>query len=201
MMKRLLFAILAAAIVCLVAPAVFAQSHTFHDPDHVQAGIFGEFYREGQSETNLAGVGARFSVHVVPLVQLEAEMSYDFNQVFTESFASGGGVTFQRTNMRRIDGLFGPKVQTNRGPVRLFLTAKGGATAFGFSTAPATIDTFFSSVSNLRLNDAIAEFYPGGGAEAFLGPIGLRFDVGDEMLFTNGVHHNLRVTFGPSIRF
>jgi len=202
-MKRLSFVIVAAAFVCVVPHRVRAQSSpAYHEGgDHVEAGIFGEFYREGQSGTNLGGVGARLSFNIVPLVQLEAESSYDFNQVFTEAFTSGGTVSFQRSNMRRVDGLFGPKIQTNRGPVRFFVTAKGGATAFGFSSAPATVGTFFSTVGNLRANDAIAEFYPGGGVEAFIGPIGLRLDAGDEMLFANGAHNNLRIAFGPSIRF
>jgi len=37
--------------------------------------------------------------------------------------------------------------------------------------------------------------------QAHLGPIGLRLDVGDEMYFNNGAHHNLRVAFGPVFRF
>jgi len=43
--------------------------------------------------------------------------------------------------------------------------------------------------------------YPGGGVEAFLGPIGLRLDVGDEIYFLNGAQNNLRVTFGPHFKF
>ena len=198
-MKRVCIVIIAAAFVCLFAPGAFAQTPAFHTAsDHVEAGVFGEFYRWDQTSTNLAGVGARLSFNVSPLVQLEGEMGYDFDQVFTEGFSDG---SIQRTNARRLDGLFGPKLQTNRGPVRLFLTAKGGATSFGFDPAPATIGTFFSTVGNLRASNVIAEFYPGGGAEAFWGPIGLRFDVGDEMYFASGVHHNLRLTFGPTIRF
>jgi len=197
-MKRPWFAIFPAAVLCFIfSPHAFAQSPAFHDSDHVEAGILGEFYQANQTDTHLGGVGARLSFNATPLVQLEAEMSYDFNQVFTENTSVG----FQRTDMRRIDGLFGPKLQTNRGPVRLFVTAKGGATSFGLSSAPATIGTFFSAVGNLRANNVIAEFYPGGGAEAFWGPIGLRFDVGDEMYFASGTHHNLRLTFGPTIRF
>ena len=37
--------------------------------------------------------------------------------------------------------------------------------------------------------------------EGTVGPIGLRLDVGDEMYFNNGTHHNLKVMFGPYIRF
>jgi hypothetical protein len=43
--------------------------------------------------------------------------------------------------------------------------------------------------------------YPGGGVEFFLGPIGIRMEVGDEIYFNDGAHNNLRATFGPQIRF
>jgi hypothetical protein len=43
--------------------------------------------------------------------------------------------------------------------------------------------------------------YWGGGLQGHLGPIGLRLDVGDEIYFNNGSHHNLRVAFGPVFRF
>jgi hypothetical protein len=56
-------------------------------------------------------------------------------------------------------------------------------------------------VGSIRSQDVSGVFYPGGGAEAFLGPIGFRLDVGDEIYFNDRAHHNLRVTFGPTIRF
>lgn len=200
-MKRLPTLFVIAAVVCLVAPGAFAQTPAYRSSgggDHVEGGIFGEFYRMDQADTNLGGVGARLSFNVAPILQLEAEMSYDFEAVFIENFPDG---SFQRTSTRRIDGLFGPKLQTNRGPFRFFVTAKGGATSFGFNPHGVTFGEFGSTVDNLRFRDAIAEFYPGGGVEAFLGPIGLRLDVGDEIYFTANPHHNLRVTFGPTIRF
>ncbi len=33
------------------------------------------------------------------------------------------------------------------------------------------------------------------------GPVGLRLDMGDEMYFNSGTHHNLRVAFGPFLTF
>ena len=72
---------------------------------------------------NLAGVGGRVSVNIAPIVQLEGEVAYDFSQAFTEGFTDNsvtpGTVTLVRTNTRVVHGLFGPKLQTNRGPVRL----------------------------------------------------------------------------------
>jgi hypothetical protein len=199
-MKRLWFAMLVVGSICLVPGSAFAQI-ALHEPDRVEVGVFGEFYRFDQAGVDLAGVGGRVSVNVTPLVQLEAEAGYDFSQVFTERFSNAFSTTVQTTGTRRLDGLFGPKVETNHGPVRFFLTAKGGATTFGFNPRPVTFGTFFSSVDSVRARDAIAEFYPGVGAEGFIGPIGLRVDVGDEMYFANNVYHNLRVTFGPAIRF
>jgi hypothetical protein len=70
-----------------------------------------------------------------------------------------------------------------------------------FDSRPANLNTFFSSVDNLRAKNVMAVFYPGGGVEGRVGPVGLRLDAGDEMYFNDGTHHNLRVAFGPYIRF
>lgn len=180
-------------------PGVFAQEIQ----DHVNVGVFGNFVRLNDGDLNLAGVGARLSFNILPIVQLEAESSYEFDQAFTEGFnntVSGTG-SIGRTDVRMLDGLFGPKIMTNKGPVRLFLTAKGGFTNFNISNSPATFNTVGDAFSNLRGSNVYGVFYPGGGAEAFWGPIGVRFDIGDEVYFNNGGHNNLRIAFGPTIRF
>ncbi len=179
-----------------LAPAALAQ-------DHGQVGIYGDYVRLSQTSTNMAGLGGRFAVNANRVLALEAEMSYDFEQAFTEGFTNTatGSVTLQRTNLRLLQGLFGPKLQTPRGPLRAFLTVKGGFINFRLDPRPATFATFASSVENLRSNDVSGVLYPGGGLEAHLGPLGLRLDVGDEIYFNNGAHHNLRVSFGPMIRF
>ena len=102
--------------------------------------------------------------------------------------------------MRILHGMVGPKLQTS-GPVRVFVTVKGGFTNFRFDPRPATFSTFTSSVDNLRAGNVNATFYPGGGVEAFLGPIGLRVDVGDEIIFAHGAHHNWRMPGGSLVKF
>jgi hypothetical protein len=180
-----------------IVPALPAQ-----DFNHGEVGAFADYFRLGQTGNNFVGIGGRAGVNVTSFVQFEAEMSYDFNQVFTEGFqnTSGGTATFASSNMRVLHGLFGPKIQT-KGPVKFFLTAKGGFVNFRFDPVPASFGTFTSSVDNLRTTSVSAAFYPGGGFEAYIGPVGLRLDVGDEMYFAGGTHHNLRISFGPQIRF
>jgi hypothetical protein len=194
--KRFVYLILALSS---VAPGACAQDWV----DHLNVGVYGNFFRLSDGDFNLAGVGARVSVNFAPAAQLEAESGYDFEQTLTQGFTNTatGSVTIQRTNVRLLDGMFGPKLQTNKGSVRLFVTAKGGFLHFNVSHSPATVSTFTGSFRELRANNVDGVFYPGGGAEAFWGPIGLRLDIGDEIFFDNGAHNNLRVAFGPTIRF
>jgi hypothetical protein len=191
-MKRTALVILLGA---WLAPAVFAQ-------DHVEIGAYGDYFRLSQTSTNLAGLGGRLGVSANRYVQFEGEMNYDFEQAFTEGFTDTGTgtVTLQRTNLRLLHGLFGPKLHT-RGPIQGFVTLKGGFINFRLDPRPATFDTFASSVENLRANDVSGVLYPGAGLEGDIGPLGLRLEVGDEMYFNQGTHHNVRVSFGPIIRF
>jgi hypothetical protein len=192
-MKRVFFVLLLAG---LMAPLGFAQ-------DHGQVGVYADYFRMGQTDQNFAGVGGRVGLNVSRYFGFEAEMNYDFDQAFTESFNQPGTglVVVDRSDLRILHGLFGPTFSTGHGPIRFFLTAKGGFVNFRFSNAPATIGTFISDVEGLRSNNWNGAFYPGGGVEGHIGPAGLRLDVGDEMYFNNGTHHNFRAAFGPMIRF
>jgi Outer membrane protein beta-barrel domain len=192
-MKRIAFLLLISSLG--VAPLVRAQNHA-------EVGAFVDYFKLGETSSNFVGLGGRAAFNVARNVQIEAEMSYDFNRVFTEGFTdnTSGAITTTNSNLRVLHGLFGPKFQTS-GPVRVFVTVKGGFTNFRFDPTPASFDTFTSSVTNLRTSNVDAALYPGGGVEAFLGPIGLRLEVGDEIIFVNGAHNNWKVSFGPQIRF
>lgn len=189
------FAIMLLAVAGLVlAPSLRAQ-------DHGEVGVFGELFRvHDANDLNLLGVGGRLSLNVHPNVALEAEGAYDFARSNTNNITDiNGNTTAFRTRFRATNGFFGPKFQLGtNSPVRAFLFAKGGFVRFGFSNAPVTFGNFPTGFSNTDINGA---FYPGGGVEFFLGPIGVRADAGDEIYFSNGAHNNLRLTFGPSIRF
>jgi hypothetical protein len=194
-MKRLFWVV----VCCIVmAPVTWAQ-----ESSHVEAGAFADYFRSNQTETNMFGVGGRLGFGILPHTKLEAEMAYDFNQEVNEGFTNtnGGTVTFTNTGVRVLHGLFGPKVDLGHGHFHPFLEAKGGFVNFMFNSRPAGFDTFASQVQGLRDNNWNGVFMPGGGVEGFVGPVGLRLDVADEMYFNNGTHHNLKVMFGPYIRF
>jgi hypothetical protein len=123
--------------------------------------------------------------------------------VFTEGFTNSGGgsVGFQNTGTRTLHGLFGPKLELGHSLFRPFLELKGGFVNYSFDARNASLNTFVSSVENLRSQNMNGVVMPGGGVEGMLGPVGVRLDVGDEMYFNHGTHHNLKVMFGPFVRF
>jgi hypothetical protein len=208
-MKRFLFFFLmTGGLIFAALPAARAQDSL----NHVELGIFGDYFRLGETRgpslagsgaTSFGGVGARLSINLSRRWQIEPEMNYDFAASFVEGFDGPSGTTagFSTSTLRILHGMIGPKFQSGGGAFRAFLTVKGGADNFMFSSAPVNFSTFTSSVSGLRTNNVVGVVYPGGGIEAYLGPIGIRLDVGDEIYFQNGAHNNLRITFGPSIRF
>jgi hypothetical protein len=171
--------------------------------DHLQVGAYGDYFRISQTKTNLAGLGARVGYKAFSHVMLEGEMSYDFQQAFTEGFTntSGGAVVFQNSNLKVLHGLFGPKIVAGHGAIRPFLMVKGGFVNFRLDPRPASFAGFVSSVDNLRANNVSGTLYPGAGLEGHIGPVGLRLEAGDEIYFAGGAHHNPRVAFGPFIRF
>lgn len=194
-MRRVLLLLIGVAV---IVPGLRAQ-----ELDHINLGVYADYFRSNQTGTNMAGLGGRVGVKVFPHVKLEGEVAYDFNQVFTEGFGdtSGGAVTFQNTGTRTLHGLFGPKLELGHSAFRPFLEVKGGFVNYSFDARNASFDTFVSSIQNLREQNMNAALMPGGGLEGRIGPLGLRLDVGDEMYFNHGTHHNLKVMFGPFVRF
>jgi hypothetical protein len=192
-MKRMLLML---CLGVLLVPCVRAQG------DHIEAGVFADYFRMSQTDNNYLGVGARVGYRVFPHVKLEGEMAYDFDQGFGElTTGTGGSIVVQNANIHILHGLFGPKVELGHGGLRPFVLVKGGFDKFFINSCPATFSCVSSQIANLRSSNVNGVIYPGGGFEAHLGPVGLRLEAGDEVYFASGTHHNLRMAFGPYIRF
>ena len=82
-----------------------------------------------------------------------------------------------------------------------FVTLKGGFIDFRLSPSLIPYSNVVSTVLGIRTSSLNATRYPGAGAEAILGPVGLRLEFGDAIYFNDGTHNNLRITFGPILRF
>jgi len=170
--------------------------------DRFQVGVYADYFRLSQTNTNMAGLGGRAGFRLLPHLMVEAEMSYDFDQAFTEHCLSTGcTVTVANSNLKVLHGLGGFKVIGGHHAIRPFLTLKGGFENFELSPRPASFSGFISSVQNLRANNVSGAVYPGAGLEGHLGPVGLRLEAGDEIYFAGGTHHNARLAFGPFLRF
>ena len=170
--------------------------------DHVEVGAFADYFHIGQSHPSLnyAGLGGRLAFNLSSSAQIEGEMAYDFERSYTNTFTNGITQQLVRSNTHVLHGLFGPKLQTGSGKVRLFVTGKAGVISFTTNTLnpPAGFRSALGAVGNGNSKFAV---YPGGGVEGFMGPLGLRLEVGDDIYFDHGARNNIRVTFGPSIRF
>lgn len=177
--------------------------------NHAEVGVFADYlhFTPGNRETNFVGVGGRFGLNVHPNLALEAEMSYDFARNFTTTYTTGSGAgattSFAVTSVRPLTGLFGPKLQFGTsGPFRGFVTGKLGFINFDTNTSGVVSgSTFTGAVDGVGGSGTHVAFYPGGGLEAFGGPIGFRAEVGDEIYLNSDVYNNLRVSAGPVLRF
>ena len=168
--------------------------------DHAEVGVFADYFRYGSDpHINFIGLGGRAGFNVHPNVQLEAEMAYDFKRNYTNTFTNGVSTQIVNASFRTLHGFFGPKFQTGSGAFRLFVTGKVGFDNFTINNQDAP--SGFVNTVGLTNGSTFFAVYPGGGFEAFAGVIGIRAEVGDDIYFNNGAHNNLRVTFGPQLRF
>ena len=170
----------------------------------VEAGIFLDYLGISQTSTNNFGLGARFGYSVHRDVLLEGEFAYDYGINFDEAYrniANGNLSAIERTSIGVTQVLIGPKLQPSGGGFRPYVTLKGGFVDFRLSPSLLPYSDVASTVFGLRTSSLNAAIYTAAGVEATLGPIGLRVEAGDEIYFNSGAHNNLRITFGPMLRF
>ena len=149
-------------------------------------------------------MGGRFGYRIHRDVMMEGEVAYDYGINFDEAYRNitNGDITaIERTSIGVTHGLFGPTLQLAKSGFRPFATLKGGFADFRLSPSLLPIGDVVSTVLGIRTSSLNVAIYPGVGVEASLGPVGLRLELGDEIYFNSGEHNNLRITFGPILRF
>ena len=170
----------------------------------VEVGVFLDYLSISQTNTNNFGVGGRLGYRIHHSVMMEGELAYDYGINFEEAYRNienGDIIAIGRTSIGVTHGLFGPTVQPAKGVFRPFATLKGGFVDFRLSPSLLPLNNVVSTILGIRTSSLNLAIYPGGGIEASLGPVGLRLELGDEIYFNHGGHNNLRVTFGPILRF
>jgi hypothetical protein len=170
----------------------------------VEAGLFLDYTDVSQTQTHNLGIGGRLGFRVHHDVMAEGELAYDYGVNFQEAYRNitdGNLTAIEKTSIGVTEGLFGPKLQRADGHLRPFVTLKGGFVDFRLSPSLIPYSGVTSAVLGIRDSNLNGAIYPGGGAAATLGPLGLRLEFGDLIYFNNGAHNNLRITFGPIVRF
>jgi hypothetical protein len=189
--------IVIALLLCGSSPRLSAQQR-------VEAGVFLDYLSISQTSTNNFGLGGRLGYRIHRKIMMEGELAYDYGINFHEAYRNitNGNITaIASTSIGVTHGLFGPTLQPAKGRLRPFVTLKGGFIDFRLSPSLLPLTTFESTLLGLRTSSLNVAIYPGAGVEASLGPLGLRFEMGDDIYFNNGPHNNLRITFGPILRF
>jgi len=188
----------------LAALLLHGSSQTAHAQRRVEAGVLLDYLDVSQTKTSNFGVGGRIGIRVHHDVLAEGELAYDYGVNFKEVYtdiANGNVTAIEHTSIGVTEGLFGPKLQRADGHLRPFVTLKGGFIDFRLSPSLIPYSGVTSAVLGIRDSNLNGAIYPGGGATATLGPLGLRLEFGDLIYFNEGPHNNLRITFGPIVRF
>ena len=179
----------------MAAPALFAQRST-NIYDHAEVGAFVNYTRLANAgDTNFFGIGGRLlGFNASPHVALEAEGAYDFQRYI--DITSSGNFISTRSGVRMAHFMFGPTFISGRsGPLRLFVTAKGGLINFSSSV------NFANQVNSIPVGTPTRSFIR--AAALSFSPAGLECALRPATRSTSAMarNNNLRVTVGPVIRF
>ena len=192
-------AVLAAAVLLLCGNPQRSEAQK-----RVEAGVFLDYLGVSQTNTNNFGLGGRAGVRVHRNVMAEGELAYDYGVNFREVYTDigNGSVTaIANTSVGVTEGLFGPTLEPAHGHLRPFVTLKGGFVDFRLSPSLLPYSGLASSLLGIRDSNLNGAVYPGVGISPCLGAGGLRLGFGDLIYFNEGAHNNLRITFGPILRF
>jgi hypothetical protein len=182
-----LFAVLAAPLIC--------------SAQHVEIGAFMNYDRQEQlaiAPENLFGVGGRVDFYFTKNLQFEVESAYDFKYPKFNATNTGTSILLTNTELGIFHANAGFRIQTSGGA--LFGFVKGGVNQYQVSSVSQTLPLSLTLSQDRTFTKGV--LYPGVGLGFRAGPLGIRFDAGDEIIWINGTAENsFRLTFGPTFRF
>lgn len=191
-------------LACIAPLLLFLAPSSSLAQKRVELGVFVDNLNISQTSTHNFGLGGRFGFRIHSNIMLEGELAYDYGINFDEAYRniSNGNLTaIEHTSIGVTHPLFGPMLEPTNGRLRPFATFKAGFMDFRLSPSLLPYSNVASTLLGLRTSNLNAAIYPAVGVEASLGPVGLRLEAGDEIYFNAGAHNNLRITFGPILRF
>src|SRR3954469_12114453 len=125
---------------------------------HGEFGVQANYLRlAAANDLNTLGVGANLDFNLRRHFQLEAQMAYNFERNTTTATTTGGFTSFNRTGLRTLTGLFGPKIISGTGAWRVFGTLQGGFINFNGSNK-GVASGFVGSVSSVTSGDTMGVF-------------------------------------------
>jgi hypothetical protein len=199
-MKRIA-GLLALAALFLAPMLMMAQE------EHGEFGVYADYTRlTHANNANFWGPAASIGFNMNKWLQLEGNFGYQPAQTITfTGVSTTGGVTTTNaftSNIRLLEGMFGPKIQVPLGPFKAYAVLKGGFLNFNSSNPNGGAEGFSNAVNHIIGGDTNGVFYPGAGIELGMKHgIGIRGEVGDLMYFDNGANHNLKFMIGPTFRW
>ena len=190
--------------ICVFAMFAIASS-VLAFGQRLEAGVFGSYGSYGLSPfpNDAVGLGGRLNINLSSNLVVEGEGSYDFKHPRFE-------IATVAQNLNRVDvttfrmgivhGNVGLKLQKKDGTYFLFI--KGGVIDF-HPEITTTSQVGLQLIRGPAVSSSYAKgvLYPGGGIDFHAGILGIRVDAGDEIYWSNGARNNLRLTFGPNVRF
>ena len=194
-----------AVLLLTLGRALPAAAESHDDHERGTAGVYLDYTRLQDSDSNLFGVGARIGINAHKHFAFEGEFTYDFARESTTTSCFGSGCTFGifevlKSNTHAFHGLFGPKVQTG-GRLRLFAEVKGGFVHFGTETIQTVQgNPLFIPVTGSS-SETHGALFPGGGVEFLKTRWGVRLEAGDEIFWRASATHNFKLMVGPVFRF
>jgi outer membrane protein with beta-barrel domain len=190
-MRKMVFFVLAAAVLSLMVPAQNAQAQS--ETPKVEIGAHYTRLRLRDFETTDHGVGLRLTLNITDGLGIEGEVN-----IFPRGRDNLAAPTSFSGVSQRTQGLFGVKYGMRSEKAGIFGKIRPGFMHFGENSLDITFSPPIPTTTEFALDiGGVFELYP-------MRRVAFRFDIGDAIIRFGGLgftSHNLQITTGVALRF